>query len=219
MHEMHAFLARSRVATPHRPFQSNQERWKGCTRIASGRESSEEDIAWWKSRELLHVVVFDLDEPTEALLTVSTRHRGEEAPENAIVAFDAKEDALRCADTLKGRMMDANVSVEGCSPLALTFLCESIGCQCEVVPHGIPWSVPETLVDTRAWKDASERDVLSVSKRDLEAFLSDPMQEDASEEEEDAMSARKEAATRVRDVLARHLRLIPFLLRPPPETK
>lgn len=196
-----------------------RERSRGCTRLSSGKETPEEDVAWWKSRELLHVVVFDLDEPTEALLTVSTRHRGEEAPENAIVAFDAEEDALRCADTLKERMVDADVSVEGCPPLALTFLCESIGCRCEVVPSGIPWSVPETLVDTRAWEDVSERDVLSVSSSDLEAFLSDPIPEETHGTEEDETSARREAAARVRDVLARHLRLIPRLLRPPPGSK
>eukprot|EP00894_Picocystis_sp_ML_P000146 jgi/Pico_ML_1/50663/g1831.t2 len=166
--------------------------------------------------EELHLVVFDLDTPKEALLTVSTRNEGEEAPGNAIVAFDGREDAQRCASALERRLSEETcVAVDSCSPRVLAFLCESAGCSCEVVPSGVPWTVPETLVDTRAWEGDTNEATLKVSTKDLQAFLSEPVPSAPPFQPyvvDEAASMRRAAAWCVRDAMLRHLRVLPLLL-------
>uniref|UniRef100_A0A7S3UGA0 Uncharacterized protein n=1 Tax=Picocystis salinarum TaxID=88271 RepID=A0A7S3UGA0_9CHLO len=172
--------------------------------------------AWWTTREELHLVVFDLDTPSEALLTVSTRKRGEEAPGNAIVAFDAREDAQRCASALEGRLSGKTcVEVDSCSPRVLAFMCESSGSSCEVVPSGVSWSVPETLVDTRTWEGGASEATLRVSTQDLQAFLSGPPPAAPPFQPyvvDEATDVRRAAAWCVRDAMLRHLRVLPLLL-------
>ena len=146
--------------------------------------------------------MWDVDTPREALYTTSTRKGGEDAPANAIVAFQSSAEAERVAAMLT-EQVGAAPTVEPVGIEVVELLAAYGQCEVEPVPAGLPWTMPERVVD---WERGDE---LAVSPDELMMFTHPGgMTEDEPAEEEegaDVNSARARAALTVRAMIVQKI--------------
>ena len=148
-----------------------------------------------------------MDTPREALYTTSTRKGGEDAPANAIVAFQSAAEAERVAAMLT-EQVGAAPTVEPVGIEVVELLAAYGQCEVEPVPAGLPWTMPERVVDFE------RGDELAVSPDELMMFThpggmteDEPAPAAGAEEEEgaDVNSARARAALTVRAMIVQKI--------------
>ena len=153
--------------------------------------------ARWESLDVIHLLVFDLDDPTREALYTHSRRTATRA-RNAFVCFERASDARRAAMAVSERAR-AVPAVDAAPPAALRLLAASAGYDVEFVPAGGAFEAPATIVDEG---EAIDGEDFAVSARALAAYLSgdEPLDEDAFETRV-LNDARARAASAMRDAL------------------
>jgi len=153
--------------------------------------------ARWESLDVIHLLVFDLDDPTREALYTHSRRTATRA-RNAFVCFERASDARRAAMAVSERAR-AVPAVDAAPPAALKLLAQMAGYDVEFVEEGGRFDAPTTIVDEGA---TIGREDFAVSAAALAAYLTGDEDEGEGEGETRATrDARARAAATMRDAL------------------
>ena len=119
---------------------------RGPSRASSDDDarSSSSSAPWWSLLDRVHILVFNPEEPDEAVYTTS--RRTDDAASNDFVAFESLQDASRACVRVSDQLGEMPV-VDSVDPRVVAFLADACGYGVDAVPAGAPFEPPEVIID------------------------------------------------------------------------
>ena len=105
---------------------------------------SSSSAPWWSLLDRVHILVFNPEEPDEAVYTTS--RRTDDAASNDFVAFESLQDASRACVRVSDQLGEMPV-VDSVDPRVVAFLADACGYGVDAVPAGAPFEPPEVIID------------------------------------------------------------------------
>ena len=183
MSASHAIVSTRAVAFRPRCRAAHGSGWRGHVVAHAGGDFSDTVQPWWHSLPVVHILVFSPETTDEAVYTTSRRD-GDSAT-NSFVAFEDLRDATRTSVTVSDQL-DGNElpTVDSVDPRVIIFLADSCGYGVEVVPAGLEFEPPATVIEDFRRSYAGDDDdggeeagdltsELAISTVDLQRYLSD----------------------------------------------